>query len=320
MAIPSKFKKIFITGGAGFIGSHLVDILVSEKRQVIVFDNLSSGKKDFLKKSASKKNFKLVEGDMLNPAQIKTALPEDTDLVVHLASNPDISKGIHDPTLDFNQTTIATFNLLQEMKEKKIKNLIFFSGSGIYGDVGKVFTKENYGPLLPISMYGATKLSAEGLVSAFSNLFGIHAVIFRPANIIGGRATHGVVFDFLAKLKKNPNELQILGDGKQSKSYLYVDDVLDAVFIALRKTRGRIAVYNIASTSFITVNEIASSAISALGLKDVKIAHTKGKIGWPGDIPIVRIDSAKIRKIGWKEKFSSRQAVKKTLRDLLETV
>ncbi|HEY4503960.1 MAG TPA: NAD-dependent epimerase/dehydratase family protein [Candidatus Paceibacterota bacterium] len=318
MSISKKYQKIFITGGAGFIGSHFADALVAEKRQVIVFDNLSSGKMKFLEKSLTHKNFKFIKGDLLNQGQISRAIPKDTDLVIHLAANPDISKGIKDPSLDFNQTIMATFNLLQEIKIKGIKNIVYFSGSGVYGDAGDTFTSESYGPLLPVSMYGASKLGAEGLISAFSNLFDIRAWIFRPANIIGDRATHGVIFDFINKLKKNPSELVILGDGKQSKSYIYISDVLNAVFLALKNTnKNRINIYNIASKSFINVNEIAECVIEAMRLKKVNIVHTKGKIGWVGDVAIVRIDSKKIRDIGWNEKFTSEMAVEKTSQDLL---
>ena len=318
MRLPKKYKKIFISGGAGFIGSHMTNALVNEKKHVIVFDNLSSGKKSFLKKPSSKKSFRLVRGDLLDPKDIARALPADIDLVIHLAANPDISKGIETPRLDFDQTIVATFNLLQEMRNKKIKALVYFSGSGVYGDLGIAFSKETHGPLLPVSMYGASKLSAEALISAFSHLFGIQVWIFRPANIIGHHATHGVIFDFLKRLKKNPGELLILGDGKQSKSYLHVSDILNAVATSVNKSRDRINIFNIASNSFITVNEIAEHAIREMKLKNVKIAHTAGKIGWPGDVPIVRIHSAKIRRIGWKEKHNSHKAVQKTIKDILK--
>lgn len=313
----NKIKKVFVTGGAGFIGSHIVDILMLQGKQVTVFDNLSSGKKDFIKQHLGKKNFKLVIGDLLKIKEIKQSLPKDTDLIFHLAANPDISKGIEDPTLDFKQTIVATFNLLQVMREKKIKQLVYFSGSGVYGDVGKTYTAENFGPLLPVSMYGASKLSAEGMISAFSNLFGIKTWIFRPANIIGDRATHGVIFDFINKLKSNPTTLLILGDGKQSKSYLYIDDVTKAVFLAISKTNESINLFNIASNSFVTVNEIAEAVIEGMHLRNVKITNTSGKIGWPGDVPVVRIDNNKLNSLGWKPKYSSAQAVTKTVAELL---
>ncbi len=317
MFIPKKYKKIFIAGGAGFIGSHVTDMLVADKREVVVFDNLSSGRKSFLHKSISKKNFKFIKGDLLNPKQIKKALPKDTDLVFHFVANPDISKGVKNPKLDFDQTITTTFNLLQEMRNKNIKSLVYFSGSGIYGDVGNTFTHEHHGPLLPVSMYGASKLAAEGLISAFSNLFGIQSWIFRPANIIGGRATHGVILDFINRLKETPRKLAILGDGKQSKSYIHISDVLNAISLCLVKENAQINLFNIASKSFITVNEIATSVIRGMKLKNVKITHTKGRVGWPGDVPVVRIDSKKLRNIGWKENFSSPKAVERTVREIL---
>lgn len=318
MLIPQRFKKVFITGGAGFIGSHIADILTMEGKDVVVFDNLSSGKMNFLGKATKKPNFRLAKGDLLNIKDLNKSLDKDTSLVIHLAANPDISKGIKDPSLDFNKTIVATFNLLNEMKDKGISNLVYFSGSGVYGDVGNTFTKENHGPLLPVSMYGASKLSAEALISAFSNLFKIKAWIFRPANIIGNRATHGVIFDFIKRLKENPKELVILGNGKQSKSYIHVSDVIKAVSVAVNKSKDKINIFNIASNDFITVNEIADNVIEAMGLKNVKITHTEGKIGWPGDVAVVRINSSKIRKIGWKEKYNSAMAVKKTVSDLLK--
>ena len=312
MKIPDIYKHILVTGGAGFIGSHIVDKLLEMGKTVRTFDNLTSGKKDFFEQHLNNPNFKFISGDLLKKEDLDKAFIEKIDLVIHLAANPDISKGIKDPTLDFNQTIIATFNLLMEMKENKVKNLVYFSGSGVYGDVGDKFTTESFGPLLPVSMYGASKLSAEAMISAFSNLFDIRTWIFSPANIVGDRATHGVIFDFIKRLKENPNSLTILGDGNQSKSYLYVSDVIEAIFMALEKTHEQINLFNIASKSFITVNEIAEIAIQELNLKNVKITHTEGKLGWPGDIPVVRIENEKLKELGWKPKLNSFEAVKKT--------
>lgn len=317
MFLPKNIKNVFITGGAGFIGSHLVDILIAEGKQVTVFDNLSSGKKDFLTRNMHKKNFHLSIGDLLKPQRIENALNNETDIVFHLAANPDIAKGITDPTLDFNQTIVATFNLLQVMRKKQIKKLVYFSGSGVYGDVGKTFTPEDFGPLLPVSMYGASKLSAEGLIAAFSHLYVMQSWIFRPANIIGNRATHGVVFDFINKLKADKNKLLILGDGQQSKSYLYISDVLDAVLLGLASEKDEINIFNIASKTFISVNEIADIVIKKMHLHNVIIKHTKGNIGWPGDVPIVRIENKKLETLGWTPRYSSRLAVEKTIEELL---
>ncbi len=312
MIIPDNFKNILITGGAGFIGSHIVDALLAAETYVTVLDNLSAGKMEFLQKNLQNPKLKFIKGDLLIREDLDNAFQNQFDTVIHLAANPDISLGIKDPTVDFNQTINATFNLLLKMKEKKIGKLIFFSGSGIYGDVGEKYTTENYGPLLPVSMYGASKLSAEALISAFSHLFGIKVWIFRPANIVGNRATHGVVFDFINKLKMDPTTLQILGDGNQSKSYLYIEDILDAVWLAINETNEPINIFNLSSKSFVTVNEIAKIVIQVLGLNNVQIQHTEGKVGWPGDVPIVRIENKKMDDLGWKPKFNSSEAVRKT--------
>lgn len=318
MLIPNTFQHFLITGGAGFIGSHIVDTLLETEKKVIVLDNLTSGRYDFIKQHLKNPNFEFIKGDLLIKKDLYASFDRKIDTVIHLAANPDISKGIKDPTIDFKQTIIATFNLLMEMKQANIKKIIFFSGSGVYGDVANKYTAEDFGPLLPVSMYGASKLSAEALISAFSHLFGIKAWIFRPANIIGDRATHGVVFDFIKKLRKDSDKLIILGDGNQSKSYLYINDVLDAVWLALKKTNDLINIFNIASKSFITVNEIAEITIKTLNLNNVKISHTAGKVGWPGDIPIVRIENKKIIELGWQPKFNSYDAVRKTAETIIE--
>lgn len=312
MLFNNSLQNIFITGGAGFIGSHISDALVEDRRTVTVYDNFSSGKKTFLKESFGKKNFNLFNADLLDTKTLFRSLPKNTDIVFHLAANADVSKGFLDPTLDFNQTIISTFNLLETMRKKSIKNLVYFSGSGVYGNAGNIFTKESYGPLLPISMYGATKLSAEGLISAYSNLYGIKAWIFRPANIVGNRATHGVTFDFVNKLIRNPKELMILGDGKQSKSYVYINDLLNAVFFGINKGKEMVNIYNVSSDDFITVNAIARIVIDTMGLKNVRVGHTVGKGGWPGDVPIIRMDNSKIRKTGWKAELNSKEAIKRT--------
>jgi len=318
MFLPKNIQDIFITGGAGFIGSQLADKLAIEQKQITVFDNLSSGKRDFLKQNLNRENFHLVVGDLLEIEQLEEALSSKIDIVFHLAANPDIAKGIKDPTLDFNQTIVATFNLLQVMKKKGIKKLVYLSGSGVYGDVGTMFTAENFGPLLPVSMYGASKLSAEGLISAFAHLYHIQSWIFRPANIIGSRATHGVVFDFINKLKVDKKKLLILGDGQQSKSYLYVSDVLDAISLGLTSGKELVSIFNIASKTYITVNEIADIVIKKMNLRNVTITHTKGKIGWPGDVPMVRIENKKLESFGWSVKYTSRQAVERAIEELLE--
>lgn len=310
--------KVLVTGGAGFIGSQLADFLLTKGHQVVVLDNYSWGKREFLEHNLKNINYQFIKLDLLDYKNLVKILPSDIDTVFHLAANSDIARGADDPIIDFKNTTTITFNLLQAMREKKIKKIFFTSGSGVYGDVGKTLTAENFGPLLPISMYGATKLSAEGMISAFVNLFDMQAFILRPANIIGPRATHGVIFDFINRLKETPNKLIVSGDGSQSKSYLYISDVIDAINLVWTKSKLPVNLFNISSDSFITVKEIASMVVEEMGLEKAQIVYSGGKRGWKGDVPIVRIDNRKIEKLGWKSKHSSKEAVRKTIRLLLE--
>jgi UDP-glucose 4-epimerase len=255
--------------------------------------------------------------DLLDAKELQKELPHDVDTVFHLAANSDIMRGAADPQIDFENTSHATFNLLNSMRLNGVKKIFYTSGSGVYGDVGSKNTAETFGPLLPVSMYGATKLSAEAMISSFVNLYDMKAWILRPANIIGPRATHGVIFDFINRLKKDPSTLPILGDGTQSKSYLYVQDVIEAINLVWKKVKESVSLFNIASNSYITVNEIADIVIKEMKLTNVKITHTKGNRGWKGDVPVVRISNAKINKLGWKSKHTSRQAVIQTVRELL---
>jgi UDP-glucose 4-epimerase len=310
--------KTLITGGAGFIGSQLADYLLSEGHEVTVIDNLSWGKKEFLSHNFKNPKFKFIKLDLLDKNALTSAIRKATDTVFHLAANSDIMRGTIEPEIDLKNTTIATFNLLDSMVKKGIKKIFFTSGSGIYGDVGETYTDENFGPLLPISMYGATKLSAEGMISAFANLHDMQAWILRPANIIGPRATHGVIFDFINQLKENPKKLKVLGDGSQSKSYLYVSDVIDSVELVWKKSKEQVNIFNISSKTFVTVKEIAESVVKEMGLEKTKIEYSEGSRGWKGDVPIVRIDNRKIEDLGWKINYNSKEAVRKTIRVLLD--
>jgi UDP-glucose 4-epimerase len=319
LCVKNKRMNIVVTGGAGFIGSNLVDRLMAQGHRVTVIDNLTGGRKEFFEHHLGAARFAFHCVDVRNTEALKEILSPEVDLVYHLAANADISRGVEDPTLDFENTIVATFSLLQAMRTHGIKKLFYTSGSGVYGDRGIKYSSETFGPLEPVSMYGSAKLSGEGLISAFAHLYDMQAWIFRPANIIGPRATHGVVYDFIRRLKQNPNELRILGDGKQSKAYLHVDDVLDAVFLAQEKmTQGRVNFFNLSSNSFITVNEIAELSIQAMGLKQIKKKHTGGKIGWKGDVAIVRLRNTRLKNLGWSPKYSSKKAVKATIQSLLQ--
>src|SRR5438105_33455 len=283
--------NIVVTGGAGFIGSNLVDRLMKARHKVTVLDNLSGGRLDFLELHRRSDRFKFINLDVRQTDRLKRALYPEVDLIFHLAANADIARGVQDPTLDFQHSIVSTFSLLQAMRHHGIRQLVYTSGSGVYGDRGAKYSSESFGPLEPVSMYGASKLGAEGLISAFAHLFDLRAWIVRPANIIGPRATHGVVFDFVRRLKKDPRKLRILGDGKQSKAYLHVEDVVDALLLVQKKTTKRVNFFNLSSNSFITVNQIADEVLSMMRLKGVAITRTGGKIGWKGDVAVVRLNN-----------------------------
>jgi UDP-glucose 4-epimerase len=308
--------KVAVTGGAGFIGSNLVDRLMTTGHHVTVIDNLSGGHKNFIAHHTGSPRFRFVKADVRNTAKLTAALGPEIDLVFHLAANADIARGVDDPTLDLQHSVLATFSLLQAMRHHGIKRLVYTSGSGVYGDRGTKYSSEDFGPLEPVSMYGASKLGAEALISAFAHLFEMQAWIVRPANIIGPRATHGVVFDFMRRLKKDPTQLKILGDGKQSKAYLHVDDVIDALLLVQRKAKERVNFFNMSSDSFITVNSIADEIVSQMKIKPVR-QHSGGKIGWKGDVAIVRLHNTRLNKLGWHPRYTSRQAVQATISSLL---
>lgn len=309
--------NIVVTGGAGFIGSNLVDRLMSAGQVVTVLDNLSGGRIEFLAHHRTSTRFNFVKMDLRDTRRLQRVLHSGIDLVFHLAANADIARGVEDPTLDYEHSIAATFSLLQAMKEAGVRQIVYTSGSGVYGDRGSHYSSEATGPLEPVSMYGAGKLGAEGLISAFAHLFDMQAWILRPANIIGPRATHGVVFDFIRRLKKDPRRLRILGDGRQSKTYLYVEDVIDALLLAQKKGKERVNFYNLSSTSFITVNRIADEVVRGMRLKDVRFDRTGGKIGWKGDVPVVRLNNSRLHELGWRPKYNSRQAVQETIKALL---
>ncbi len=311
-----KNKEVLITGGAGFIGSQLADYLLAKGHRVTVVDNLSWGKMEFIEHNLINPYYRFIKIDLLDANGLKQVFPDKIDTVFHLAANSDISRSAKDPVIDLNNTTLATFNLLETMRVSGAKKIFYFSGSGVYGDVGGVFTKESFGPLCPVSMYGATKLSAEAMIYAYSNLFDFQSWVLRPANIIGPRATHGVIFDFIKKLKNRSQKLVVLGDGKQSKSYIYVSDVLEAVDLVWNQASKAINIFNISSNSFVTVEEIAKIVTGEMRL-NTEIEYTGGNIGWRGDVSIVRISSEKIEKLGWKSSYTSEEAVRKTVRKIL---
>ena len=302
-------KHYFITGGAGFIGSHLVDRLMAGGNQVTVYDNLVSGRSQWIQHHIGKPNFRFIRADLLDFDSLKQAM-SGHETVWHLGANTDIPGGNRVTDLDLKNCTIATRNVLEAMKSNKIDKLLFASSATVYGDAPPAALGETFGPLLPISLYGAGKLACEGLISAYCHLFGIKAWIFRFANVVGRRMGHGVIYDFIQKLKKNPRELEVLGDGKQEKPFFLVEDCIDGMLFALGNGDSQYAIYNLGTESFTTVTRVARIVTEEMGLGNVKFKYTGGKRGWPGDVPVVRFSTEKMRRLGWQVKYSSDEAVR----------
>lgn len=309
----------FVTGGAGFIGSHLVRALLDEEKasRVVIYDNFSSGKMHHLEDAADNPVLTVVKADLKDKDAVTRAM-RGADVVYHFASNPDISKAVTQPDIDFWDGTYLTNNVLEAMRTVKAKRLIYASGSGVYGDTDSVETDEDYSPMLPISTYGASKLAGESLICAYCHMFGISAVSLRFANVVGRYQTHGVCYDFVRRLLENPHELTILGDGKQSKSYIGISDAVAALRIAVKKAPDGFSRYNVATSDNVTVTEIADIVVEVMGLKGVKYHYTDGRRGWKGDVPVVRLDSAKIGKLGWKNAHTSREALCESAKAIYE--
>jgi len=291
--------KFFITGGAGFIGSHFVDYLLKKKHKVIVYDNLILGSKKNLSKNFQNKNFKFIKGDILNFQKLKSSM-KNVNVVIHLAANSDIIKSSNDPIIEIKNGTMGTSNVLEAMRFNNIKEIIFTSSNVVYGEVEKLPIKEDYGPLFPISFYGASKLACEALISAYCHNYKFKSWIFRFANVVGPRTTHGIIFDFFRKVKKNKNELLVLGDGNQSKPYIHVDDIVRAAYYIYYNIKKEVNFFNLGTDGFTSVKKIAKEFLKFMNLKDTKIIYKGGKRGWPGDVSKVRLDNNKIKKTGYK--------------------
>lgn len=308
--------KAFITGGAGFIGSHLVDTLLNNNYSVTVYDNLSSGNKSFIQHHLEQKEFTFIQADLLNLKRVQKEL-QGHDVVFHLAANPHVRLGETQTDLDLNQGIVATYNLLEAMRQNNIKKIIFSSSSVVYGETTEPSLPETYGPTLPISLYGAGKLGAEGLISAFCGTFDFQTWMYRFANVVGVRGTHGVIVDFIEKLRKNPHELEILGDGKQCKPYLYVSDCVDGILFGYTHSNQKMNLFNLSCDTTTTVTRIAEMVTQEMGLTNVSFKYTGGIRGWKGDVPRFQLDAEKMNKIGWKATLTSDEAVRKAIRDVL---
>jgi len=319
MATTLAGARVVVTGGAGFIGSHLVDRLLNEGAEVWVLDNLSSGSEEFLERWFGEDRLRLVKTDV---TKFDSILPyfKDVEAVFHLAANPDVRTSAENGYLHVEQNLLATFNVLEAMRFQDVPEIAFTSTSTVYGEAKQLPTPETYGPCVPISVYAATKLAGEALVSAYAGTFGMRGVVYRFANVIGPRGTHGVIFDFIHKLKKNPNELEILGDGKQRKSYVYVTDCVEAMMLGRAKAKDKLEVYNIGteqSTDVIAIADIVTEVMGLFGVRYRPTGGVDGGRGWKGDVKTMVLDISKLKALGWQPKLSSDEAVRKTAQSLV---
>jgi UDP-glucose 4-epimerase len=312
--------RYFLVGGAGFIGSHFADRLMGDPAvdRVTLYDNFSSGREWHYDQHRSHEKFSVIRGDVKDIDSLTRAM-RGHDVVIHLASNPDIARAVTEPDIDFREGTLLSSNVVEAMRLSGASTILYASGSGVYGDLGELEAHEDHGPLIPVSTYGASKLAGECLISSYSYMFDITGHAFRFGNVVGPRQTHGVGFDFLRQLLKNPLKLRILGDGTQSKSYIHVFDVVEAVLLTANRSTQRFSVQNVATGDYITVSEIAHLAVECAGLDPTRVefVYTGGRRGWKGDIPIVRLNTNRIRSLGWTCNSGSREALRRSMLAML---
>ena len=307
--------KFVITGGSGFIGSNLAKRLVKENHIVTIFDLVPQNDAKRIQSIINKIDYQVT--DISNFETLKNQL-KGFDVVAHFAASADIALGRTKTDVDLKQGIINTYNVLEVMRINNIKKIIFPSSSTIYGKPIKIPTTEDTGMLFPTSLYGASKLACEGMISAFCHLFQMKSWIFRFGNVVGSDMTRGVIKDFILKLRHNPNELEILGNGLQKKDFIYIDDCLDGISYAFKNSDDVVNVFNLSSGTTTTVNDIATMILEEMNLENVKITYTGGNSGWPGDSPIVHYDITKIKKIGWKPKYLSDDAIKLAINQTLK--
>jgi UDP-glucose 4-epimerase len=316
-------RRVMIIGGAGFIGSHFVDALLErgEAEKVTVFDNFSSGREWHLDHHREDQRLAVFRGDVGDLEPLVAAMDGHTT-VIHLASNPDIARAMTDPSVDFEEGTALTYNVVEAMRRTNTQRILYASGSGVYGDLGHLEVDEDHGPLVPISTYGASKLAGESLIAAYSHMFGMSGCAFRFGNVVGPRQTHGVGFDFVRRLSDDPSRLEILGDGTQSKSYVHVTDVVAAVLLAAERAPMPYATYNVATGDYITVREIADLAVELVVGRSgsTKLVFSGGDRGWKGDVPVIRLDTRRIRELGWSNRMDTRSALRASLESMIRDV
>lgn len=303
--------KAFVTGGAGFIGSSLTDRLIQSGHEVVVYDNFSTGKDEFLKDAAGSGRLTVIRGDVLDAAAL-TAAMRGCDAVFHIAANADVRFGLMNPRRDLEQNTIATFNVLEAMRASGVKQIAFSSTGSIYGEPEVFPTPENAPFPIQTSLYGASKLACEGMISAYAEGYGIRGLIFRFVSILGERYSHGHVFDFVKSLRANPRHLRVLGNGRQRKSYLYVRDCIEAIVFASEKAEGLINIFNVGTDEYCEVNDSVRWITERMGVQPA-IELAGGERGWIGDSPFIFLDCSRLRALGWKPTLSIREGVIRTV-------
>jgi len=305
-----------VTGGAGFIGSHLVDSLVERGKRVRVFDNFSSGREEFLSHHSDSGMVEIVRGDLLDIDSVRSVMA-GVETVHHMAANPDIRLGTSITDTDLRQGTIASYNVLESMRLEGVGRISFSSSSAVYGEASQMPTPETYGPILPISLYGASKLASEALITAWCGTFGAKSWIHRFANIVGPRGTHGVIYDFVHKLKANPSSLEVLGDGRQEKSYMSAEDCVGAMLHLVDAADEEVNLFNLGTGDTCSVRRIAEIVVEESGLEGVSIEYTGGDRGWAGDVPKTSLDAESLFSTGFVPRMRSEQAIRNTARALI---
>ena len=314
-----EFNSVLITGGAGFIGSHLAEKLIESGIKVKVLDNLVTGKKENLENCWNKKNFEFFQQDLGNLDNVDFL--DNVDIVFHLAADPEVRTGYDKPENSFNENIVNTFNLLQKIKHSKVKKFMFASSSSVYGNANVLPTPENYSPLLPISHYGASKLACEALISSFCHNYDIDGMIIRPANVIGARGRHGLIWDLIHKLKKDQSKLEILGNGKQSKSFIHISDTIEGIFHIINNTKEKIEIFNIGSEDSIEIMNVAKIVCKNMNLENIMIQTKENEedgIGWKGDIKKAHLDIKKLKSLGWNTNLSSIESADLTSQEIIK--
>ncbi len=308
--------KAIVTGGAGFIGSHLVDRLIQDGHDVKVIDNFKTSNDDNIKHNFDNENFVLSKLDLLNLDQLIENF-KGYDTVFHIAANADIRHGLENTRRDLEQNTIATYNVLEAMRLNAITKLVFSSSAAVYGEPDVFPTPEDH-PLIQTSLYGATKLSCEAMMQAYCEGFGFQTWIFRFVSLVGERHPHGVTYDFVNKLQADPTKLEIIGDGNQRKSFLYIGDCIDGMMFAFENANEKVNIFNLGVDEYIVIKDLADIVVTEMGLNEVEYEFTGGERGWVGDAPLVYLSIAKIKTLGWEPKVSIEEGVRRTVRWLLE--